>query len=148
MAKHNLTQAAKLAGVSRSTIMRHLSEGKLSKEIGKDGKPCIDTSEIERVYGLTQSRKLSDTDAINTHKTHQIRHKDSALEVEVCALRQEKTALLEQQLRELREERDSWKKEAEDWKRQAQNLLSDHRIQSEAKKPTDKHRGLLSWLRS
>jgi hypothetical protein len=51
MAKVNLTQGAKLAGISRSTLNRHLKEGRVSKGIYEDGKPCVDTSELQRVYG-------------------------------------------------------------------------------------------------
>ena len=51
MAKVNLTQAAKLAGVGRSTLNRHIKEGKLSKALDDQGKPCVDTSELQRVYG-------------------------------------------------------------------------------------------------
>ena len=43
MAQVNLTQGAKLASVSRSTLNRHIKEGKISKVTGKDGKPRVDT---------------------------------------------------------------------------------------------------------
>ena len=61
MAKINLTQGAKLAGVSRSTLNRHIKEGKVSKVIGSDGKPSVDTSELARAYGELRHNTLSDT---------------------------------------------------------------------------------------
>ncbi len=125
MAKHNLTQAAKLAGISRSTIMRHIAEGKLTKEFDKNGKPCIDTSEIERSYGVKQSPDTPLDDPMNSLRTPIKKHRDSQLEDEIQALRQEKIEFLEKQLQDLRNERDQWQQEAHDWKRQAQSLLAD-----------------------
>lgn len=51
MAKLNLSQAAKAVGKNRVTIWRHINAGKLSSERDYDGNPCIDTSELIRVYG-------------------------------------------------------------------------------------------------
>jgi Helix-turn-helix domain len=50
MAKVNVSQAAQMAGVSRSTIHKHLNTGKLSAD-RMDGKTLIDVSELERVFG-------------------------------------------------------------------------------------------------
>jgi hypothetical protein len=50
MAKVNVSQAAQMAGVSRSTIHKQLNAGKLSAE-RMDGKTLIDVSELERVFG-------------------------------------------------------------------------------------------------
>jgi len=55
MATVNLTQAAKLAGVSRVTLHAHIKNGKLSAVIGADGTRQIDTAEIMRVYGTLAS---------------------------------------------------------------------------------------------
>lgn len=51
MASHTVTEAAKLAGVTRRTIYRHITAGKLSATVTKDGHTQIDTSELLRVYG-------------------------------------------------------------------------------------------------
>lgn len=151
MAKHNLTQAAKLAGISRSTIMRHISDGKISKEIGKDGKPCVDTAEIERVYGVTQQDRDTQTVYLDSLRTPKKTQKDSALWDEVQELRQQKLEALEDQLKSMQEERDSWKQEAEDWKRQAQSLLTDQRPQPEtpvesSQKPAEGPQYELRWF--
>lgn len=51
MAKHSISEAAKLTGKNRSTLHRHIQSGKLSKEEDEEGNPVIDTSELQRVYG-------------------------------------------------------------------------------------------------
>lgn len=131
MAQHNLTQAAKLAGISRSTIMRHISEGKVSKGIGKDGKPYIETSELERAYNLRQLQNSSETVPVNTLGTPKKERQNSHLHREVEALRQEKITLLEDRIKTLQEERNDWKDQAE----RALRLLSDN--SSQAEKPPE-----------
>ena len=59
MALVDLSTAARLAGVSRQTIYRKMSDGTLSWEIGSDGKRCLETSELLRVFGPL--RKEGDT---------------------------------------------------------------------------------------
>ncbi len=66
MAKLNLSQAAKAVGKSRVTIWRHINAGKLSAARDRDGNPCIDTSELLRVYG----ELLHDETHRNTKKKH------------------------------------------------------------------------------
>lgn len=151
MAQHNLTQAAKLAGISRSTIMRHISEGKLSKEIGKDGKPYVETSELERVYELIQSQKDSHAVSLNSLRTPPKTHQDSHLKRELKTLQQEKIATLEKQIEALQAERDNWQQEAQDWKLQAQSLLTDQRPQTETsletpQKPAEAPSYHLGWF--
>ena len=56
MAKLSITAAAKLAGVSRSTLYRtYIDKGLLSVSKDQQGKRCIDTSELLRVFGTLQS---------------------------------------------------------------------------------------------
>ncbi len=55
MAKVSITAAAKLAGVSRSTLYRtYIEKGLLSASKDQQGKRCIDTSELLRVFGTLQ----------------------------------------------------------------------------------------------
>ena len=55
MAKVSITAAAKLAGVSRSTLYRsYIDKGLLSVSKDQKGKRCIDTSELLRVFGGLQ----------------------------------------------------------------------------------------------
>ncbi len=61
MAKLNISQAAKLFGVHRSTVQRHIKEGKLSSESQEDGQKLIDMSELVRVYGEPKNPATSAT---------------------------------------------------------------------------------------
>ena len=52
----NITQAAKLAGLSRSYFQKkYVKTGLISSETGKDGHKKVDTSEILRVFGKLES---------------------------------------------------------------------------------------------
>ncbi len=51
MTQVTISEAARRVGVARSTLLRHIKNGKVSKVIGKDGKPRLDTSELS---ALTQ----------------------------------------------------------------------------------------------
>ena len=51
MASHSVTEAAKLAGVTRRTIYRHIKAGKLSASVTDGDNTVIETSELLRVYG-------------------------------------------------------------------------------------------------
>lgn len=55
--QHTLTEAAKLVGINRTTIWRHIKQGKLSSSKGADGKPRVETTELLRVYGELQHPK-------------------------------------------------------------------------------------------
>jgi len=55
-----ITQAAKLAGISKQTLYRHVKAGKVSRR--SDG--LIDTAELVRVYG-----ELRQVDASTSNKT-------------------------------------------------------------------------------
>ena len=50
MSKHTISDAARVVGKHRSTIQKHIREGKLSKLIDNDGNSYIETSELLRVY--------------------------------------------------------------------------------------------------
>lgn len=52
MASHSITEAAKLAGVTRRTIYRHIKAGKLSASVTGGDNTVIETSELLRVYGV------------------------------------------------------------------------------------------------
>lgn len=56
MAVHTVTEAAKLAGVTRRTIYRYIKQGKLSSVVTDSNTTQIETSELLRVFGaLSQS---------------------------------------------------------------------------------------------
>ncbi len=52
MASHSVTEAAKLAGVTRRTIYRHIKAGRLSASVTSSDNTVIETSELLRVYGV------------------------------------------------------------------------------------------------
>lgn len=108
MAKVNLTQGAKLAGVSRSTLNRHLKEGKISRVTGENGKPCVDTSELQRVYGGLSHETSSQDVPMKQHETPLDTAKNG---IEIAVLRAELNAAKER-LEETQKDRDEWKGQA------------------------------------
>ena len=50
-----LTQAAKTAGIARSTLYRAIRNGRISVVSQPNGSKGIDTSELQRVFGPLQS---------------------------------------------------------------------------------------------
>ena len=55
MALVNITEAARLAGKSRSQFYKgYIKAGKVSVSKDAEGKPCIDTAELLRVFGRLQ----------------------------------------------------------------------------------------------
>lgn len=52
MSKLSIVEAVKVIPVSESKLRRDLKAGKVSFEIAKNGKKVIDSSELERAYGL------------------------------------------------------------------------------------------------
>lgn len=120
MAKHSISEAAKLTGKARSTLHRHIKDGKISKETDADGQPVIDTAELVRVYGPLQGQDSSATVSIGQRETSQ---QDSLLQGKI-------EAMMEAQIDQLRADLDDARKERDDWKAQAQRLsglLSDQR---------------------
>lgn len=63
MASHSVTEAAKLAGVTRRTIYRHIKSGKLSASVTDGDNTVIETSELLRVYGALSQ---PETDKVST----------------------------------------------------------------------------------
>lgn len=95
MALVSKAEAARLAGVSRTTIYQYINEGKLSAT-GKK----IDTSELQRVFGSIGEQKGADT------TERQSGH--SLTPAERLGF-QGKVDDLESQVRELKQERDDWR---------------------------------------
>lgn len=63
MASHSVTEAAKLAGVTRRTIYRHIKAGKLSASVTGGDNTVVETSELLRVYGALSQ---PETDKVST----------------------------------------------------------------------------------
>lgn len=120
MAKHSITEASKLTGKARSTLHRHLKEGRLSKSQDADGQPVIDTAELVRVYGPLQGRNSSATDPIGQHATLE---RDTPLQAKIDAMKDAQIDQLRADLVDARKERDDWKTQAQ----RLSGLLSDQR---------------------
>ena len=102
MALVTIAQAARTAGVARSTIYSHLRSGKLSATRTPAGERRIDTSELTRVYGsvgpTTQSNVVSPTSldvALLQAKIEALEAQNRLLRDEVQAGREEKAKLLD-----------------------------------------------------
>lgn len=67
MALVNLTEAAKLVGMTRKTIGRHVQSGKLSIQM-IDNAPKVDTSELLRVYGAFKNNNYNNMSSDNKNK--------------------------------------------------------------------------------
>ena len=133
MAKVSITAAAKLAGVSRSTLYRaYIEKGLLSVSKDQQGKRCIDTSELLRVFGTLQgeaeqsdtSDNMGQSDATPSDSVGQPekspQSNESALELEL--------KLTKEQLEESRS-REEW------YKKQIDNLTDTMKLLEAPKQP-------------
>lgn len=142
--KVSLAQAAKMAGVARSTFYRHIEEKGISIEDKDTPRPKVDVSELVRVYGdqiktpeQLQKEKQKEQQADKTVQ-------DTSIEdqIELRTLREKIKHMeqlqsmeknrLEEQIELLREMLDSEREE----RKKATALLTDQR--SEKEKQTDR----------
>ena len=95
MARVSISQAAKLAGVSRSSLYKtYLNKGAISVSKDSSGKKYIETSELLRVFGTLQGdtsiqpqgiqKNTGDTPELSPSVTH-----DSAKDIEIKLLREQ-----------------------------------------------------------
>lgn len=97
MPKHSISEAAKLAGVSRSHFYKKfIRPGGISVEKDKDDNPVIDTSEIMRVFGGIHQDTSASVSKIQTD-TPENDIKNTALQVEIQLLREQLTAAQERE---------------------------------------------------
>ena len=59
MTQHKVAEAATLVGITRSTLFRHIREGRVTSTLSNDGDKIVDTSELIRVYGELQPAQKS-----------------------------------------------------------------------------------------
>ncbi len=124
MTQITISEAARRVGIARSTLLRHIKNGKVSKVIGKDGKPRLDTSELLRVYGDLKTPDTDDTSA-TLHQNYSMLQVDTGdryteKDIEIATLRAELKAAIERS-DEFKEERDEWRGVA----KKGQALLTD-----------------------
>ena len=135
--KLNISQAAKAAGVDRSTIQRKINSGKLSATVDMDGNKLIDPVELERVFGeIAAPDRVWQRAAMPQHAApdmlHVLERQNNDLHEQIHILRQEKEQDRRQHERtveDLRRDRDAWRAQAE-----KQTLLLTHVQQEPAPK--------------
>ena len=99
------TQAAKAAGIGRSTLYRYLHKGKLSATQHPKGGRGIDTAELERIFGpLEQASTTQDIPLKRSERT-QGEPETSQDWGETNAFLRQQVLFLEQELVAAREER-------------------------------------------
>jgi hypothetical protein len=104
MALVSKAKAAKLAGVSRTTIHRYVTDGKLSMTGDQ-----IDTSELMRVFGSLTAPK-SEQGAGHVQDSNTGHH----VTPEVQGVLHHQISMLESQVNDLRHDRDNWRTKADE----------------------------------
>ena len=125
--KLNKYQAAKAAGISRTTLDRHIKEGKIS--VGKDGtgKTVIDVAELERVYNEVDTDSTSQNVAGEQSETS---NDNKAVHLELEILREYLDRMesdRDRERRQLENVIDDLRKDRDHWRQQATALLPDQR---------------------
>jgi excisionase family DNA binding protein len=112
--QHTLGSAARVAGLSKSTLSRAIKDGKLSAIRCDDtGSYKIEQSELERyAAAVNVVRATAENRAALPERTHQERQAAAVLEAENAGLKQ-LADLLRSQLRDTQQQRDAWRQEAE-----------------------------------
>ena len=114
MAKLNLTQAAKAAGIARGTLYRHIADGKVTCEQNGNGERVIDISKLLRVYKQLNSDGASQGDVQND----EIEQQETPRDVQIEQVLREQISFLDRQNADLR--RDKEKAEEREEKKQAE----------------------------
>ncbi|MCB0627753.1 MAG: hypothetical protein KDC43_28470 [Saprospiraceae bacterium] len=125
--KLNKYQAAKAAGISRTTLDRHIKEGKIS--VGKDGtgKTVIDVAELERVYNEVDTDSTSQNVAGEQSETS---NDNKAVHLELEILREYLDRMesdRDRERRQLENVIEDLRKDRDHWRQQATALLPDQR---------------------
>jgi transposase len=124
----SLRNAAKEAGVSKSTILRAIQSGRLSAARTPDGGYDIDPAELFRVYDPAAVKRPSteaEGQAAPASETAATASGLAALEAQIEGLR-EIIRRVDATTEEIRQDRDKWRSMAEN----QQRLLADQRPKS------------------
>jgi hypothetical protein len=120
----SLGQAAKAAGVGKTTLARAIQSGKMSATRREDGSYAVDPAELTRAYPpRSEAAEMEATPGYAGHRTSAPRNLDET-EIRIC------NAALAAELKGLRETLDEMRKRVDDigedrdsWRDQAQRLL-------------------------
>jgi len=86
----SLSEAAKRAGVSRQTIYRYASNGKLSTVKRRDGSKGVHVSELERVFTLNSNNEtVTETVAKPVTASTQLQIENARLKAELDGLKEQ-----------------------------------------------------------
>lgn len=91
----SISKAAKMVGVTRATLYRHIDEKGISVQKDNDGKPKIDVSELVRVYG----DKVKTPEQIDAQDTVQLKSDYTAIEQPVSLDKKAEIEVLRERLR-------------------------------------------------
>lgn len=98
--KVSVVEASKMAGVSRATFYRHITEKKISTAQDDKGNTVIDTSELIRVYG----NKLRTLEEIEKEEIEQL--DDSETNQDSSSVLKVQVDMLKERLKDFNEERE------------------------------------------
>lgn len=120
MATVTISQAAKMAGISRTQLYRgFINKGKISV-IRENDKVCIDVSELIRVFPnatLETSENVTYVTTGNTQNTQE--------QSEVVTILKQQLAKAEAQIEEAKEREEWLKQQIDELRKQQNNLLED-----------------------
>ena len=123
----SLSEAAKTAGVSRSTIWRACKAGRVSFKRNDTGEFQIDAAELHRVFPFHATGGNS---KMNHHAIGVAETEMAILDARIAALK-DMAELMRERLEDIRKDRDAWRGQAE----ANQRLVVDARTR----------RGLFGW---
>ncbi len=84
MSKVNITQAAKLVGISRTTLYKtYIKTGQISVSKNHKGHKQIDTSELLRVFGELKNEQVNNTDerSVEQYFTHDVKQVEQLVRI-------------------------------------------------------------------
>ena len=125
----SLREAAREAGVSKSTILRAIQRGRLSAARTDDGGYDIQPAELFRIYEPRTSADRTGNDAVGQDAPASVQEATAVLQAENEGLRNQ-VATLRELADEMKAQRDSWQRQTEAAQLQAttaQQLLADLR---------------------
>lgn len=109
MTTHNLSEASKMVGVSRTTLYKKIQRGLLSASVDREGNRIIEVSELIRVFGelkeyprgssLPGQRKEGSPQGYDGSLVEALRDQIALLKEQVGTLREELMAARERESR-------------------------------------------------
>lgn len=144
MPKLSLGQAAKHAGVSKTSLSRWIEKGKITAEKQTDGSYLIDPSEIDRINSEKERRNARTWNRDSNRDGHGLQSgtpmRDGGLQLELEVLR-EKDRLKEEKISEMKETIQDLKSERDEWRSAHQRLLLTYQppVKPSEKPPEDEN---------